>query len=177
MITLTFKSDRILDRFSNKIAQLSDGEVNTVFARALNHEGDKGRTEVKRSLVKVTGIQYGKINKNMKIIRANKNSLQYKLEQRGEETNISDFGAKQGAKGVSAKPWNQRRVFPGTFMIKKYGGKTFTRTSKERFPIEGVYGPNLAREIVKGEPEMTWNRVPTSLADRVGHEINRFFKD
>ena len=169
-------TDSILSRYANQIAYLSDGQIKQSFARALNHEGDKGRTQVKRVLVTSTGIKYSLINQALSTHRANRNSLEYRLEFDGDETNLNLFGARQTKKGVSAAPWNVRRIFPHTFMIGAYGGKVYSRVGPKRFPIQGKYGPNLAREVVKGEPAAAWQIVGPGLADRVGHEISRFLK-
>mgnify|MGYP001157630480 CR=1 FL=1 len=169
-------TDSVLSRYANRIAYLSDGQVKQVFSRALNHEGDKGRTQVKRSLVTVTGIKYSLIDRALSTKRANRNSLEYRLDFDGEETNLNLFKARQTKKGVSAAPWNVRRIFSHTFMIGAFGGKVYRRVGAPRFPIKAVYGPNLAREVIKGEPAAAWRIVGPGLADRIGHEISRFLK-
>jgi hypothetical protein len=40
---------------------LGEGQARTALSRALNHEGNKGRTQVKRALVKQTGISAIKV--------------------------------------------------------------------------------------------------------------------
>jgi hypothetical protein len=53
--------DQVLARYGNQLGALSEGQVRTALSRSLNHEGDKGRTQVKRALVKQTGIKYGAV--------------------------------------------------------------------------------------------------------------------
>ena len=170
---LTITGQSILERYGNSLARLSDLQVKQVMARALNHEGDKGRTQISRALVTQTGIKYGLVMKGLKTIRASSSSLEYKLVQKGDETNLNLFNARQMKSGVSAAPWNVRRIYPGSFTIGKYANKVFKRTGPKRFPIRPLYGPNLAREIVKGEAKIAFERIPQSLAERVGHEIYR----
>ena len=178
-ISITIRQgDSILARYGNQLAYLSDVEAKTVFARALNHEGDKGRTQVKRELVTATGIKYSLINRGMATHRANKGRLEYRLDQKGSETNLGLFNARATGKGVSAAPWNKRQIFrgdnpsrgsfflPGTKLV-------FIRVGAPRYPIKPLFGPNLAREIVKDKPAAAWTAVATSLADRIGHEIGR----
>ena len=50
--------DQVLARFGNALAALGEGQARIAMSRALNHEGDKGRTQVKRALVKQTWIKY-----------------------------------------------------------------------------------------------------------------------
>ena len=93
----------------------------TALSRALNHEGDKSR-----ALVKQTGIRYGAVDKAMATIRATPATLTYTLKARGDET------------------------FARSFIVPRFG-RAFIHTSKKRLPIRLLYGPNLAREVVKGQ--------------------------
>ena len=63
-------SDQVLARYGNQLAALGEGKARKALSRALNHEGNKGRTQVKRALVKQTGIKYGAVNKAMATVRA-----------------------------------------------------------------------------------------------------------
>ena len=62
--------DQVLARYGNALAALGEGQARTAMSRALNHEGDRGRTQVKRALVRQTGIKYGAVDKAMATIRA-----------------------------------------------------------------------------------------------------------
>ena len=178
MTSVVVSTDSIMSRYADKILALGDQRSHVAFARALNHEGDKGKTPVKRALVKATGVKYGLINRGMKTRRASAGNLSYTLEQSGNETNIGLFGAVQRKSGVSAAPWNIRRVFRskdgarGSF-INPNTGKVLIRTTSASYPLEPLFGPNLAREIVKDEPRSAWEVVPIRLADRIGHELAR----
>ena len=79
-------SDEVLARYGNALAALGEGQARTALSRALNHEGDKGRTRVKRALVKQTGIKYGAVDKAMATVRATPATLIYTLKARGDET-------------------------------------------------------------------------------------------
>ena len=48
--------DQVLARYGNQLAALGEGQARTALSRALNHEGDKGRTQVKRALTAVNQI-------------------------------------------------------------------------------------------------------------------------
>jgi hypothetical protein len=164
--------DQVLARYGNRLAALGDGQARRVMSRALNHEGDKGRTQVKRALVRQTGIKYGAVDKAMATIRATPATLTYRLKARGNETNIVWFGGAQRQKGVSAAPWNKRRIFAHSFIVPKFG-RAFIRTSKKRLPIRWVYGPNLARELVKDTSAVAWQSGVANIVARIGHEIAR----
>ena len=163
--------DHELARYGNALTALGEGETRTALARALNHEGD-GRTQVKRTLVKQTGIKYGAVDRAIATIRATPATLTYTLKARGDETNIAWFGGVQRRKGVSAAPWNKRRIFARSFIVPRFG-RAFIRTSKNRLPVRPVYGPNLARELVKDSSATAWQSRVANIVARVGHELSR----
>lgn len=164
--------DHVLARYSNQLAALGNSQAHIAMSRALNHEGEKGRTQVKRALVKQTGIKYGAVDKSMTTIRSTPATLTYRLKARGDETNIAWFGGVQRQKGVSAAPWNKRRIFAHSFIIPRFG-RAFIRTSKKRLPIRWLYGPNLARELVKDYSAAAWRSGVANVVARIGHEITR----
>ena len=166
-------SDQLLARYGNALAALGEGQARTALSRALNHEGDKGRTRVKRAVVKQTGIKYGAVDKAMATVRSTPTTLTYTLKARGDETNIAWFGgAQRRKKGVSAAPWNKRRIFARSFIVPRFG-RAFIRTSKSRLPIRPLYGPNLVRELVKDSCAAAWQSGGANIVARVAHEIGR----
>lgn len=164
--------DQVLARDGNQLAAPGERQARTALSRALNHEGDKGRTNVKRALVKQTGIRYGAVDKAMATVRATPATLTYTLKAHGDETNIAWFGGVQRRKGLSAAPWNKRRIFARSFIVPGFG-RAFMRTSKKRLPIRPLYGPNLARELVKDSSAAAWQSGVARIVARVGHEIGR----
>ena len=164
--------DQALAKYGNQLAALGNGQARIAMSRALNHEGGKGRTQVKRALVKQTGIKYGAVDKAIATIRATPATLTYRLKARGSETNIAWFGGAQRQKGVSAAPWNKRRIFAHSFIVPRFG-RAFVRTSKKRLPIRWLYGPNLARELVKDTSAAAWQAGVANIVARIGHEIAR----
>ena len=164
--------DQVLARYGNQLAALGEAQARKALSRALNHEGDKGRTQVKRVLVRQTGVKYGAVEKAMATIRATPATLTYTLKARGDETNIAWFGGLQRRKGVSAAPWNKRRIFVRSFIVPRFE-RAFIRTSKKRLPIRPLYGPNLARELVKDSSAAAWQSGVANIVARVGHKIGR----
>lgn len=167
--------DKIHERFGRTLQFVADKDAKRIFMRALNRGGDQGRTAVRRSLVAQTGIKYGLINKAVMNTRATPADLSYSLIAKGSETNIGLFNARQAKKGVSAAPWRKRRIFKGTFIVPAYGGKVFKRTTAERGPLEPLWGPNIAREIVREPTIIEWQKVGPFVLNRVEHELMRLF--
>lgn len=178
---VVIRADEHLARYANQLGALGAGQAARIMSMALNQEGDKGRTRVRRALMEQTGIRSHQIRKVLRTKRAGPGHLAYELEAKGDETNISMFGLKvtwhEGSamgqirkmQTVSAAPWNTRRVFPGVFSIPQFGNKVFKRWGKERFPLKAVYGPNLAREIVKAQSRTEFGTIAPKVGVRVGH--------
>ncbi len=186
-ITVNLK-DQAFERFGNALGALGDGQARVVMSRALNHEADKARTLVKRTLAKQTGIRYGRVDGAIRTKRSLPSTLTYMIEARGDETNIGAYKAMQRQKGVSAAPWNMRRIFPHTFLLKAVagiqgavgvsndsGGRliAFVRIGKGRRAIRPVFGPNLARELVKAETKAAFELGAANILPRLAHEIAR----
>jgi len=154
--------------------------------RAVNLVGDRTHTQVVRSLGRQIRApqrvirQYGAVRR----IKANNSSLSYVIRSDGGPIPLKYFRANQTAKGVSAAPWGNRKVYRHAFLIGKFGQHAFWRTSakrkmskgryqgKMRQPIERIAGPNVPKEIVKDEVKKTFETfVSKQLPNRVEHEI------
>jgi hypothetical protein len=180
---VVIRADEHLAQYGNQLGALGAGQAARLMAMALNSEGNKGRTRVRQALMAQTGIRSHQIGKAMRTVKAGAGRLQYTLEAHAGETNVSMFGLKvqwrrvtavstrerMKLQWVSASPWNQGREFPGAFSIKRFGKRVFKRTSDVRFPLKPVYGPNLAREIVKAQSRTQFE----TIAPRVGVEVGR----
>lgn len=198
MRIIALLGDHAIVEFEQALQELGTRAAARAMSDGLNKAGDKGRTPVKRALVRVTGIKYGQINKNFRTVRSRPETLQYEMIQSGFETNLNLFSARQLRKGVKARPWNQAQTFPGTFIVPRYGNKVFQRTNaggnrqvspaampegarpmaaprepSSRFPIRQLWGPNLAREIVKGEPEKVFHDSTKGVTEQIGKQIQR----
>lgn len=180
---IVIRVDEHLAQYGNQLGALGTGQTARLMSMALNREGDKGRTRVRRALMQQTGIRSHQLTKAIRTKRAGPGRLSYEIEAKGTETNVSMFGLKvqwrrvtaistrerMKLQWVSASPWNQGREFPGAFSIKRFGKRVFKRTSDARFPLKPVYGPNLAREIVKAQSRTQFE----TIAPQVGVEVGR----
>lgn len=173
-------------RFDNQIKALGkDGPK--VLQRAVARAGDMTRTQVYRSLTQQTGLPRKTIVKAIKVTRPSWTNLSYTMTATGGDISLKYFSARETRKGVSARPWNKRQVFPGTFIKGGRfpsrtgvvgGGHAFRRTSASRFPIEivksGLYIPT---EMVSGATKAAFETVGMKgLQQRVEHEIGRLLR-
>jgi hypothetical protein len=176
-------NDQAMKRFGAQLEALGKGGAAKVMARALNHEGDKVRTQVRTAISKQTGILKGRLN--LITHGANESNLTYTLTTTGRETNVAAYKGRQVEKGVSAAPWGNRRIFEKAFMLKSKKGVqgavgagteggtllAFIRKPGERKKLHPLYGPNLARELIKDESKEAFERNVGMIVDRIGHEI------
>jgi hypothetical protein len=187
-VTISFR-DQVMARYANQLGALGQGGAHKALSRAMAHTGAKAKTAVGRALVQQTGLKSGTIRRAVRSIKGDAGSLSFTLKTEGGNIRLKHFGARETAKGVSAAPWNARKVHPGTFMragwwpkrvgkpgwngqvFERVGGKT--KNGKQKFQVvrSGVYIPE---EMVKGASLSAWNDVINNhLVPRVGHEISR----
>lgn len=176
-------NDQVMKRFGDQLAALGAGQAAKVMARALNHEGDKVRTQVRTAISKQSGIAKGRLG----IIThgASGGNLTYTLSVTDREKNIAGFKARKVDGGISAQPWGTRRVFKGAFFLKSKKGTqgavgagteggtllAFVRKPGERKKLKPLFGPNLARELLKDESKEAFESNVGLIVDRIGHEI------
>jgi hypothetical protein len=152
--------------------------------RAINHTGDKARTQVIRALTGQTGLKRKTIVRAVKVTRASAGGMAYVLTTRGGNVALKFFGARETRAGVSAAPWNARQVFAGAFIRGgrfparvplKLGGQVFKRAGSGRLPIawqkSGLFIP---KEMVEGQTRSAFMGVVVrDLPARAAHELLR----
>ncbi|NEW96630.1 hypothetical protein [Rhodopseudomonas sp. BR0G17] len=147
--------------------------------RAIRRTGDMAKTRVVRALVAQTGLKRKVI---VKAVKAKPGAMTYTLKTRGGNVSLKYFGARETRRGVSAAPWNRRRVFGGAFIkggrfpnrvALGLNGQVFARVGKSRLPIarqrSGLYIPT---EMIKGETRGAFlGTVNAVLPAKLRHEI------
>ena len=183
-LTITWQNGESLRRFDNALKALGGQKMRAVANRAVNRAGDAARTQVRRELPKQTGLQRQQIVRAVRVVRSTPATLIYRMTSFGGDVSLKYFGARETLRGVSAAPFGQRRVFPGTFVKAGrfpnrvgigMGGHVFKRAGAGRFPIEKQRsGVIIPQEMVKGATRDAFERtVSTVLPKRLEHEISR----
>lgn len=178
-ITISWSGNGITRLEIATAALADDGKRHSVFRRAINHTGDKAFTRVKRELSREIGasqsviMKYGRISKH----RASGGLLQFLIVSRGGPIPLKHFRATQNAAGVSASPWNNRKLYRHAFIVASAGGHAFWRTGSSRLPIKRIAGPNVPKEMVKERVGHAFEAlVASDLPPRVEHEIRAITK-
>ena len=117
-----------IQRMGNMLGVLNGHQKHLSLQRAVNHTGDKARTQVIRALAKQTGLNYGVIKKAVRTGRAwgasenasqfvdGRGSLEYVLSSKGGDISLKYFKARETRQGVTAAPFGKRKLFAGAFM-------------------------------------------------------------
>lgn len=130
----------------------------SILRQSLNRSGQRLGTELKRSIKQWTGIRrVTEIKKRMTRIYATTDNMSAGVSVGGRHFRITkvDFGAswRRFWPGGRHRAWDRKQTAKGSFMAFRGrgnaygGGLLFKRTSRKRFPIEPLWGPNPVREM------------------------------
>ena len=134
--------------FLEAASRLAGPRAHQVMRETIRAAGMKTRTQVRRSLRQVMGVKrYGAITSATRSY-SHEGGLAFSVEGRGRGLPIEEFPVRVVKAGVSAKPWRVSRVFKRSF----FNGGYQARLGPSRFPTRRLFGPSVAKEIVKGEP-------------------------
>ncbi len=150
------EADDVRIRFEAACVRLCEGEARRAFSMALNKEGRKSFTQLRRSLAQQSSIPRGAVNAATLFQSATRNTMATVTSGTGRHLPLSFFGAKQFSYGVRAKIWGRAQTFRSAFVVKRYGGGVFKRTGKARFPIEQLWGPAVPVEMMRDEAFAAW---------------------
>lgn len=141
--------DQTRIHFEAAVARLGEQAATRAFNRALNSEGNKVRTQVRRALRQQTGAKAALINRETRSIRSTFSNLTYTIEARGDYLGLSHFSPRQFAYGVRAKPWGRWQRFDSAFLVGSLANNAFVREGSARLPIRKMFGPAIPKEMVQ----------------------------
>ena len=150
------EADDVRTRFEAACTRLGESEARRAFSMALNKEGRKSFTQLRRSLAQQSSIPRGAVNSATRFQSATRATMATVTSGTGRHLPLSLFGAKQFSYGVRAKIWGRAQTFRSAFVVKRYGGGVFKRTGKARFPIEQFWGPSVPKEMLRDEAHAIW---------------------
>ena len=141
--------DQTRIHFEAAVARLGEQAATRAFNRALNSEGNKVRTQVRRALRQQTGAKTSLINRETRSIQSTFSNLTYTIEARGDYLGLSHFSPRQFAYGVRAKPWGRWQRFDSAFLVGSLANNAFVREGSARLPIRKMFGPAIPKEMVQ----------------------------
>ena len=135
--------------------------VQKALVTSLNKVGAEVVTQAKRELINATGLNVGVVGKKIKKDKACKGDETYSIHIKSRYLNAIEFGARQTKRGVSAKIWGVRKVYPNTFIGSgRNSGKQLVFKKSKRNPkrIEAVHGASLPREFERQDMAKLFNK-------------------
>src|ERR1700730_9012641 len=142
----------IANRFQHAKAQMP-----AALAKAVKEIGPATTSAMKAALPGQTGLKAKVINKALK---GRSSGATYVIQSHGGNIRLKYFGARETSAGVTAAPWNSRRLYPATFIKSGWwpkrvkaiaAGQVLRRKGKEKNPMEVVRsGLFIAEEMIKG---------------------------
>lgn len=173
--------DDIMARYGNALGSIGQGKAAKVMGRALNYEGQRTFVQVKRDLRWQSSIPMAMVNRGVRTVKASTkagSALEFAIVGTGRPLSLKHFGARQFASGTKATVWGVRTTFEGAFMGPRPGviagrlnGHVFKRTSPDRLPIERLFGPGIANELVRDKSAQTFYAAAPRILERVGKEL------
>ena len=136
--------------------------IKKALVTSLNKVGAEVATQAKRELAAATGLKQKAIIKKIKKDKATKYDETFSIWVKGRRLNLVEFDAKQTKKGISAKAWGKRKVYPNTFFGSgKNSGKKLVFKKRRDNPkkIKAVYGGSLPREWERKDMIKIFNKT------------------
>lgn len=149
-------ADDVRIRFEAACNRLGEGDARRAFSMALNKEGRKSFTAMRRALSQQSSIPRGAVNAAMRFKGATPTTLSTTTSGSGRHLPLSSFGAKQFSYGVRARIWGRAQTFRSAFVVNRYGNGAFKRKGNARFPIEQLWGPAVPVEMLRDEAHAAW---------------------
>ena len=179
--------DDILARYGNQLASLGQKQAVKVMARALNYEGRKVYTLIKRGIARQSSIPYGMVNAATKFRSAatvSSSNLTASIVASAGYPTLKPFKARQTAAGSSATVRQKRITYRSSFgapgdrpkVTARLGGIPHMRVGKSRLPIKTLYGPNVADELMRDAPPKLFEAAKAAIIARVEKEIKAILR-
>lgn len=167
-ITIVWRGDG-LPRLSKGVDGLSRTSQSTAIAGAMNQVGDTASRQVKSALVTQMGLPNLLANgRTLTSQRASAGRLTYVIQSGGRAARGREFPWTQTGSGLVFHPWGRAHYVNAAFQVPRWGGNLYRRTGASRFPIKGLYGGNINKELVKDQSAATFRAsVASQLPRRV----------
>ena len=167
-------------RMLNDLAQKN---VPIAAARALNKTITNVRTEASRAIRIERALSAKVVKAALNTSKATRYKLTASLTASGRPIPLREYAARETLKGVTVKvsPGARKRIKVNgnaAFLIDKYGGHVFVRTTNERLPIEKRYGPSIPSTFLKGAVVKAFTKVgsdnwPKRFQEELNYELSK----
>ena len=136
--------------------------IKKALVTSLNKVGKEVMTVAKRELADATGLKVGRVFKTLKkgVNKATKHDETFSFWVKGRRLNLVEFDARQTKKGITAKAWGKRKLYPKTFFGsgRNSGKKLVFKRAKGSRGVEAVHGASLPREFERQDMKKIFNK-------------------
>ena len=156
-----------LAQYAEKVGQLGQ-KADIELQRGLNAGGDVVRTNIRRAIKEQTSVVSAKlVGTLVQSVPASVGALRYTIGSSGRGLPIRDFAfmASPG-QPVTAIVWGVPITFQRSFMTSKKG-LLRARTGEASKPIRALYGPSIAKELVKGQSLKTFEHAVREIVEPI----------
>ena len=155
-------------------------------ARTLNRAATSSRSVAVREVAREMGLVQKRVRDQTKITKATPNKLFAVVSAKGGPIALIHFAAREVKRGVTARAWGKRKLYPGTFIgrtkTRKAGGpltatggkQVFRRVSKSRLPIRKLWGPSVPKTMALDVIARAWeSKASETIRKRLPRELRR----
>lgn len=176
---IIIRSDRTIDQWAGK---LKPERLRMALSVGINATVRQSKQKTAQEIARAGSIKRAKVEAGIRLRYATPGNLEGAIRGIGKPISLKDFGAKQGAKGVTATVWGKRQHYPGMFMgpspgviAGKLKGHAFVRTSRKRLPIEKSYGAGVAQVMSQAEIESMLRAYAAERLDKnIARQLQRY---
>ena len=111
MRVVVLEADDVRIWFGAACNRLGEGQTRRIFSMALNKEGRKSFTSMRRALSVQSSMPRGAVSQAMRFKGATRSALVTTTSGTGRHLPLSVFGARQFSYGVRAKVWGRAQTF------------------------------------------------------------------
>lgn len=162
--------------FEAMINRVGQQAATRAFNRALNSEGAKITTRVRRALRQQTGAKAKIVTRATRTYRSSFANLVYTIEASGDHMGLSHFSPRQFSYGVRAKPWGRWQRFEGTFLVSKLSNNVFVREGRARLPIAKLWGPSIPKEMLKDASKQAFEAAQPDVLAEATRQLQRIIE-
>lgn len=131
-------------RRADQFAALPRKVQDQVLKRGFEKVGRSTLTRIVRETAEGTDLRQKDVRKVTRMVHSAAN---VHIVMRSGYLPLSKLGAaRQTRSGVTVRGWGSHK---SAFIVRRYGGNIYTRTTKKRFPIKRLWGPNPAAYVLK----------------------------
>ncbi len=164
--------DKTRIHYEAALHRVGEKKANRAFGRALNSEGQKVATKVKRALRKQTGAKLSEITRALRIERASVGNMRFMIIAKDDVLTLKHFNPKQFSYGVRANPWGRSQRFPHAFIVTKLNNNVYKRKTSKRFPIRVMYGPSIPKELLKDASRQAFEQAQPNVLKEATRQLD-----